>query len=320
MLATRITELFGIEHPIIGGCLQAISRAPFVAAIANAGALGVLSSATFANKEDLRAEIRKVKDLTDRPFAVNVSLFPARRPISVEEFIDVVIEEEVPVLETSGRSPRPYVERIRQGNVKFVHKCARVRDAVSVERLGVDAVTIVGWECGGHPGLDDATTLVLVPRVVDSVTVPVIAGGGFADGRGLVAALALGAEGVVMGTRFLATQECPLHPNVKEWLVKASENDTVVIQRSIQSNTRVMKTAAAEKVLAMEARGASLEELLAVVAGEHGRRVAFAGELEAGVLPCGEAVGLVYDVPTVKDLIDRIIAEAEAVRNRLAAL
>ena len=319
MFETRITKLFGIEYPIVGGCMQALSRAEFVAAISNAGALGVLASAMFSDREVFRAEIRKVKDLTDKPFAVNLSLFPAKRPLAVEEYIDVALEEGVPVLETSGRSPKPYVDRIRQGRAKFMHKCARVRDAVSVARLGADAVSIVGFECGGHPGMDDVTTLILVPLVVDAVAIPVIAGGGFVDGRGLVAALALGAEGVLMGTRFMATKECPAHENVKEWLLAASESDTVIVQRSIQSNARVIRNAAARRVLELEARGASLAELLAVVGGEHGRRVALDGEIDAGTLACGEAVGLIRDVPTVAELVERIIAQAEQVRARIAA-
>lgn len=317
MFETRITKLFGIKYPIIGGCMQGLSRAEFVAAISNAGALGIIASAIFLRKEELRDEIRKMKDLTDQPFAVNVNLFPTVRPISVEEYIDVVIEEGVPILETSGRSPKAHMERIKQGGVKFMHKCARVRDAVSIERLGADAVSIVGFECGGHPAMDDVTSLILVPLAVDSVSIPVIAGGGFVDGRGLVAALALGAEAVVMGTRFMATKECPAHDNVKEWMLKASETDTTIIQRSIQSNSRVMKNAAALKVLEMEGRGASLEDLLTIIGGEHGREVIQKGEIDAGTLACGEAVGLIRDIPTVREMVQSVMRQAGEVRGRV---
>ena len=316
MIQTRITRLFGIEHPIIAGCMLGLSRAELVAAVSNAGALGILASATFENQEDLRREIRKTKNLTDKPFAVNINLFPTMRPVDTEGFIDVSIEEGVQILETSGRSPKAYVERIKRGGVKFMHKCARVRDAISCEKLGVDAVSIVGFECGGHPGLEDITTLILVPLTVDSVSIPVIAGGGFVDGRGLVAALALGAEGIVMGTRFLATKECIAHENVKKWVLEASEGDTMIIQRSIQSNVRVAKNAVATRFAEAEARGASLQELLQMIS-PRGREALLNGDLDAGTFACGQAAGLIRDLPTVGDLVRSIVQQAEEVRGRL---
>jgi nitronate monooxygenase len=207
---------------------------------------------------------------------------------------------------------------IRQGKAKFIHKCARVRDAIKVASLGADAVSIVGFECGGHPGMDDVTTLILAPLTVDSVSIPVVAGGGFVDGRGLIAALALGADGIVMGTRFMATKESAAHPNVKEWMLKAGEADTVVIQRSIRSNSRVAKTPPAIKVAEMEARGATLEELMSVIGGGQGRQAMFEGKIEAGTMACGEAVSLIRDIPTVQEVVERIISEADAIRQKLA--
>ncbi len=320
MFETRITKLFGIKYPIVGGCMQGLSRAEFVAAISNAGALGIVVSSVCPTKQALRDEIRKTKDLTDRPFAVNINLFPTVRPVSIEEYIDASIDEGAAIIETSGRSPAPYVARIRQGNVKFMHKCARTRDVVAPERLGADAVSIVGFECGGHPGMDDVTTMVLVPLAAQAVKIPVIAGGGFVDGRGLMAAIALGAEAVVMGTRFMATKECPAHDNVKQWMVQAAETDTTIIQRTIQSNNRVMKNIASVRVLEMETRGAPLEELLTVIAGEHGRELLASGAMDAGTLSCGEAVGLIRDIPSVAELVERIMGEATAVKRKIAEL
>lgn len=316
-IETRITKLFGIKYPIICGCMQSITTGDFVATISNAGGMGIIASAIFPSKELLRDEIRKTKDLTDKPFAVNVNLFPTARPVSIEEYIDVVLEEGVAVIETSGRSPKPYLERIRQGKAKFMHKAARARDAVSAERLGVDAVSIVGVECAGHPGMDDITTMVLVPLTAKMVSIPVIAGGGFVNGGGLIAALALGAEAIIMGTRFLATKECPLHDNVKEWMLKATECDTMIIQRTIQSNTRVMTNGAARQCLEMESRGATLQELLPVISGERGRDVIQKGQLDAGTFAVGQAVGLIDDVPTVREVVESIMREAEAALKKI---
>ncbi|MDO8670202.1 MAG: nitronate monooxygenase [Dehalococcoidia bacterium] len=317
-MKTRITELFGIEHPIIGGAMGSISTATLVAAQSNAGILGIMVSVMHQTKDALRQEIRKCKSLTDKPFAVNINLFPSSSGLKAEDYIEVVLEEEVPIIETSGRSPEPYISLIRQGKAKYMHKCARIRDAVKVQSLGADAVEIVGFECGGHPGMEDITTIVIAPLTADAVSIPLIVGGGIADGRGLIAALALGADGVIMGTRFLATQECPIHPNVKEWMTKATETDTTIVQRSVRSNSRVIKNEAALKCLEMEARGASLEELMTVIAGSHNRKVAQEGQMNAGTFACGEIVGLIKDVPTVKEVVDRIMRQAKEVQRRLS--
>ena len=316
-MKTRITELLGIKYPIIQGALQLLARAELASAVSNAGGLGVIAAASFTNAEELREEIRKTKSLTDQPFAVNFSLMPTQRPLAWEEFMTVALEEGVSILETSGRSPEPYMELLRSARVKVMHKVARIRDARTAEGLGVDAVSIVGYEAGGHPGMEDIGSLVLIPSAVDSLKIPVIAGGGIADGRGLVAALALGAEGVVMGTRFMASKECPIHSKLKELLQQTSETDTMMIERSIRNAARVIRTDFSQKVLDMEAKGATLEELLPMLAGERIKRSYASGATDDSIIYCGQGVGLIHDIPTVREIIDGIISEAKVIKERL---
>ena len=317
MFKTRITELFGIKYPIIAGAMQLLSRAELVAAVSNAGGLGLLASTTFENKEELREEIRKTKSLTDKPFGVNLNLFPMMRQRSVEEDIDLFIDEGVGIVESSGASPEPYVPLLKEAGIKIIHKVPAVRFARKAESVGVDAVTIVGFECAGHPGMDDVTSLILVPLTVDAVKIPVAAGGGFCDARSFVAALALGADGVVMGTRFVATHECIAHPKIKEWLVTAKETDTTLIDRSLGLPMRVIKNKPAEKALEMDKRGASLEELLTVISGELGRKAWMKGDIDAGVVSLGMAIGRIHEIVSVKEVIDGIIEEAKAICKRL---
>jgi len=318
MFKTRVTQILGIEYPIIGGTMQWLSVAKLVAAQSNAGCLGVLSSATHSSKEDLKKEIRKVKALTDKPFAVNVSLFPSMRPFPVEDVIDAAHEEGVTIIETSGRSPEPYIERIRKPGVIHIHKCARVRDAKKAEALGADIVTVVGFECAGHPSADDVPAMVLIPRVVDAVKVPVVAGGGIADGRGFVAALALGAEGVIMGTRFVATQECEIHQRFKEALEAADITDTVLVCRSFGEQVRLYRNGLARQILEMERGGVGLEEILPLMSGLRGLEAYIKGDLDAGVFPIGQSAGLVKKVKTVKEVVDDIFDEARQVWERMA--
>ncbi|MGQ9572126.1 MAG: NAD(P)H-dependent flavin oxidoreductase [Dehalococcoidia bacterium] len=318
MFQTRITKLFNIKYPIICGGMYWISRAELIAAMANAGGLGFMAAATFEKLDDLRAEIRKARDLTDGPIGLNINLFPALRPQPIEAWVEVACEEKIPVVETSGRSPEAIVEPLHAGGVKIMHKVPGARYARTVERLGCDAVCVVGYECGGHPGMDEVTTLVMVPATVDAVNIPVVAGGGFADGRGLVAALALGAEAVLMGTRFMATKECRGHPAWKEFLVNAKETDTAYIMKSINNPSRVIKNAVATKVMEMEARGTTLEELIPVIAGQGGA-VFDDGKIDSQLASAGQAVGLIHDVPSVKELIDRMVEEAIQIRDRLNA-
>lgn len=321
MFKTRVTELLGIEHPIMQGAMAHVSCPELAAAVSNAGGLGTLTSASCQSKEELRDQVRKTKSLTDRPFAVNLSLFPTLRPVSNDEFIDMLLEERVPAVETSGtRAPDQYIDRLKQGNIKCVHKCTTVRHALSAQRAGADAVTLVGFEQGGAMGPVDITTLVLIPLAVDALDVPVIAAGGIGDARGFAAALALGAEGVVMGTRFLMTKEAPIHANVKDWMLKSTTSDTVVVQRSIGNPHRVLRNPAVEKVLEMEARGATLEELTPLIRGENTERLYREGDLDVGIPFAGQVVELITELKTCKDVIAEIVSGAQEILGKLSAV
>ncbi|MFC1915002.1 NAD(P)H-dependent flavin oxidoreductase [Chloroflexota bacterium] len=318
MFKTRVTEMLGIEHPIICGGLNLISGAELTAAVSNAGGLGIFTSAHLETPEALRDEIRKTKSLTDKPFGVNISLFPAVKPIPNREFVEVIVEEGVKVVESSGmQPPTEYVPRLKEGKVTIIHKAATVRHALKGQGIGADIVAIVGMENGGATGMEDVSTSILVQALVDVARVPVIAGGGFADGRGLVAALAFGAEGIIMGTRFMATRECPIHPKYKEWLINATERDTTLIMRSIKNTHRVLKNKASAEIQELEARGASLEEMMPLIGHDSYEKVAIDGELDHGQALAGEVVGLIHDIPTVKELIDRIITEAQIITQRI---
>ncbi len=317
MFNTRITEMLGIEYPIIQGAMHWLSRAELVSAVSNAGGLGIISSLTFPNTKELREEIKKTKSLTDKPFAVNITLLPTIRPVNYEEYITAAIEEGVNIIETAGRNPRPYMKLLKDAGVKVMHKVARVRDVITAERVGVDAVTIVGFEEAGHPGMDDVASSVLIPVAADSVNIPVIAAGGFGDARGFVAALALGAEGVLMGTRFMISKECPLHPKIKEWLLNATEKDTLMIMRSINNPERVVKTSFAQSILQQEEKGASLEELLPMISGLRQKQALDNGDVDEAMVPCGQVVGLIHETPGVKEIVEGIIAEARLIGQRL---
>jgi len=319
MFTTRITELFGIKHPIIQGGMMWISRAELVAAVSNAGGLGILTAFTFPTVEELAAEIEKTRQLTDRPFGVNITLLPTLRPVDIDGYLDTVISSGVRIVETAGRSPEPYMERLKAAGVKVIHKCTAVRFARTAQRIGCDAVSIDGFECAGHPGEEDVTSLVLIPLTVDAVDIPVIASGGFGDGRGLVAALALGAEAVNMGTRFMATKEAPGHARVKELLLTASERDTVLLLRSFRNTMRMLKNPTAEKVLELEKQGADIHQLESLISGRAGLKMLESGDVDSGLLSVGQVVGLIHEIPTVKELIDKIIKEAEEVASRIAA-
>jgi nitronate monooxygenase len=259
-----------------------------------------------------------MREMTEKPFGVNLSMLPElTRGDRTEEILHVLLEERVPVIETSGRSPEPFIRELKKGGIKLIHKVPSVRFARKAESIGADAVTIVGFECGGHPGMDEITTFVLVPALASAVKIPIVAGGGIADARGFLAALALGADGVVMGTRFVATHECPAHPKIKEWFTGAAETDTMMIQRSIRNAARVMKNKAAEKTLSLEKRGASLEELLTVISGMIGQKALLEGDLEAGIIACGQCVGLIKEVKSVKEVIQEIIRGAESILKDL---
>ena len=318
---TRITEDFGIEHPIIQGGMMWVSQPELVAAVSNAGGFGVLTALTFETAEGLADAIARTRALTDKPFGVNVTFLPTLIPKDYGSLIDVIVDEGIGIVETAGRNPEPYLEHIKKGGAKVVHKCTSVRFAKKAESIGCDYVSIDGCECAGHPGEEDITSLVLIPLTVDSINIPVIASGGFADARGLVAALALGAEAMNMGTRFVATKEAPAHDKVKQWYVDASETDTIYVMRSLRNTERVLRNEIAEKVVELEARGAGIAELAPLVTGKNGLRLLKDGEIDVGLMPAGQSVGLVHDVPTVRELIDTIIAEAQQiVGTRLAGM
>jgi len=297
--------------------MQAITRAELVAAVANAGCFSCIPAATFGTPEELKDEIEKTKDLTDKPFGVNVSLFPGMAPVPHEILVDTVLESGVKILETAGRSPEPYRDRIKGSGVVHIHKCARVRDAAKVDRLGVDIASIVGTECGGHPSMEWVASLVLVPQAVDAVKIPLIAGGGFSDGRSLVAALALGADGVNMGTRFMGTKEAPVHDVFKQKMVESSETSTMLVMESIRNVSRVIRNPWAEKVLEMEKEGASLEDLMPYIGGQVTRKGWEEGNLDEGLYSMGQCVGRIRDIPSVAELVKRIIDEAKEVKGRL---
>lgn len=309
--------MLGIEYPIIQGAIQWLSRAELVSAVSNAGGLGVISSLTFPTAKELQQEIKKTKSMTDKPFAVNVTMLPTMRPVNYEEYFNTVIEAGVNIIETSGRSPEPYMKLLKDAKVKIMHRATRVRDIRTAERVGVDAVTIVSFEAAGHPGIEDVTSMVRIPIAVDAVKIPVIAAGGIADARGFVAALALGAEGVLMGTRFLASKECNVHPKIKEWLLQLGETDTMMIQRSIKNAARVVRTDYTQRVLEMEGKEATLEELLPLISGDKQKAAYISGDVSNAVMTVGQVVGLIHEIPSIKEIIEGMIAEAKLIGQRL---
>jgi len=320
-MKTRITELFGIEHPIIQGGMHYVGFAELAAAVSEAGGLGIITGLTQRTPELLAREIAKARDLTDKPFGVNLTFLPGFESPPYPEYIAAIIEGGVKVVETAGRSPEQYMAALKAGGIKVIHKCTSVRHSLKAERIGCDAVSVDGFECGGHPGEDDVPNFILLPLAAEKLKIPFVASGGMADGRSLVAALALGADGMNMGTRFIATKEAPVHQNVKDAIVKATELDTRLVMRPLRNTERVMTNAAVEKILEIEReKGASLgiEDIRELVGGIY-PRVMQQGEMEAGAWSCGMVAGLIHDVPSVKELIDRIMGEAEGIiRRRLA--
>jgi nitronate monooxygenase len=313
MISTRFTETFGVREPVVQGGMQWVAKAELVSAVANAGALGFLSALTQPTPEALAAEIERCRSMTDQPFGVNLTVLPSINPPPYAEYRQVIIDSGVGVVETAGSNPVEHVEHLRAAGVKVIHKCTSIRHALKAERLGVDAVSIDGFECAGHPGEDDVTSLILVPRAAEVLSVPVLASGGFADGRGLAAALALGADAVSMGTRFLCTAEAPVHGDVKTWMVDADETSTELILRSLRNTHRVAANVVSRDTVRKLAEGASFDEVRDLVAGARGRMVYETGDVEYGVWSCGLVLGLIHDIPSVAELIGRIVEEAEAI-------
>jgi nitronate monooxygenase len=316
MIKTRITELFGIERPIVQGGLMWIARAELAAAVGNAGGIGFMTALTFEDAEDLRAEIRKCREMTDKPFGINLTFLPSLRTIDYPAYIKVCIEEGIKFIETAGRNPEPYMDQLKAAGIKVVHKCTSVRHAIKAEKIGCDVVSIDGFEAAGHPGEDDVTSLILIPLTRDAISLPIIASGGFADGRGLVGCLGLGADGMNMGTRFVATKEAPVHENVKQALVNHGERDTRLIMRTLRNTERVLHNLIVDKVLDIESKGdTKIEDIAPFVSGMVGKEMLDDGEMEKGVLSAGQSMGLVKDIPSCRELFDRIMAEAEAIIN-----
>jgi nitronate monooxygenase len=321
MFKTRITDMLGIEYPIIQGGMLWLSTAEIAAAVSDAGGLGIISALSFDTKRDLKEEIRKCRDLTDKPFGVNIPMLPdVLLREKTEDYFDAVAEAGVPVVETAGGNPEPYVATLQECGVKVIHKVPAVRYGLTGERIGVDAVTIVGFECAGHPGMDDVTTFILVQKAARALDIPVIAGGGICNAAGFVAALALGAEGVFMGTRFMLTYESMIHPVVKETLLRATELDTMMVDRTIENAMRVVKNDAAMRTLQMEECGATVEELLPVIRGEEGLRAYRDGDVNAGLIACGQVIGLIDSLKTIPEVINDIVSGAHDIYTRLGSV
>ena len=322
-MKTRITEMLGIEHPIIQGGMHHVGFAEMAAAVSNAGGLGIITGLTQGTPEKLAAEIARCKTMTDKPFGVNITFLPSVTPPDYPGLIQTVIDAGVKVVETAGNNPAPYMPMLKEAGIKVIHKCTAVRHALKAEKVGCDAVSVDGFECGGHPGEDDIPNFILLPRAADELTIPFVSSGGMADARSLVASLAMGAEGMNMGTRVIATKEAPVHDNVKAAILAASELDTRLVMRPLRNTERVLANSAVERLLEKEkALGDDIkfEDILPEVAGVY-PRIMREGDMDAGAWSCGMVAGLINDVPTVQELMDRIMTEADSLINqRLANL
>ncbi len=322
-MKTRITELLGIEHPIIQGGMHFVGLAEMAAAVSNAGGLGIITGLTQGTPEKLATEIARCQDMTDKPFGVNMTFLPSASPPDYPGLFKVIVESGVKVVETAGNNPSEWLPMLKDADIKVVHKCTSVRHALTAERIGCDAISVDGFECGGHPGEDDVTNFILLPRAAEELKIPFVASGGMADARSLVAALAMGADGINMGTRFIATEEAPVHQNVKQALVDASERDTRLIMRGLRNTERVLINPGVERLIAKEKElGADIkfQDIMPEVAGVY-PKVMEDGDMEAGAWSCGMVAGLIHDIPTVQELVDRIMSKAEDIINdRLAGI
>ncbi len=312
-MKTRITEQLGIQYPIVQGGMQGVGVAELVAAVSNAGGLGTLTALTQPTPAALAAEIVRCRAMTNRPFAVNLTILPTITPPPYDEYLETIIASGVKIIETAGNNPKDFVPRLKKHGITIVHKCTSVRHALSAERHGVDIVSIDGFECAGHPGEDDTPGLILIPAAARALRIPIIASGGIGTGAGMAAALALGAEGINMGTRFMCTREAPVHDNIKQALMRATERDTNLIFRTMRNTARVLKNAVSDEVVAIERRpgGASFEEIKHLVAGAKGRQALRSGDVDAGIVSAGMVVALIDDAPTCAELIERIVRECQ---------
>ena len=322
-MKTRLTQMFGIKHPIVQGGMQWVGRAELAAAVSNAGALGTLTALTQPSPEALAQEINRCREMTDRPFAVNLTILPTIKPIPYEEYLDAIVTSNVRIVETAGRNPEPWMPLFKASGITVIHKCTSIRHALKAEALGCDIVSVDGFECAGHPGEDDVTNLILLPLAARRLRIPFIASGGFGDSRGLAAALAMGADGINMGTRFLATREAPVHERVKQRIVEASELDTALIFRTLRNTARVFRNGVAQEVLDIEAHPGEtrFEDLAPLVKGVRGRELFETGDLEHGIWTAGMVIGLIDDIPGCSELVERIVTGAEElIRGRLTEL
>ena len=322
-MKTKITELFGIEHPIIQGGMHYVGFAELAAAVSNAGGLGIITGLTQKTPADLANEIARCHDMTDKPFGVNITFLPIVQSPDYPGYVKAIIDGGVKIVETAGNNPQEYLPPLKDAGVKVIHKCTAVRHALKAQRIGCDAASIDGFECGGHPGEDDIPNMILLPRAADELEIPFVASGGMADARSLVASLAMGAEGMNMGTRFIATKEAPVHENVKQAIVDASELDTRLIMRSLRNTERVLSNAAVDRLLEKEktlGKDLGFADIMDEVAGVY-PRIMLEGDMDAGAWSCGMVAGLIHDIPTCKELLDRIMAEAEVlISSRLSSV
>ena len=320
-MKTKFTELTGVKYPIMSGGMMWVSTKELVSAVANAGGFGVMTGLSFGTPELMVEEIRKLKDLTDKPFGINITFLPTLKPVPYADFVDAALAEGITIFETAGRSPEDVMPALKKAGAKVIHKCTSLKHALKAQKLGVDMISVDGFECAGHPGEDDVTSLVLLPIVAAALDIPVIASGGFGDGRGLVAAMALGAEGINMGTRFLATKEAPVHENIKNNLVNSSEKDTKLILRTLKNTARVLNNKTSSLVVDMEAEGKGIMELAPHLSGLKGKEALETGDLENAILTAGQVTGLIHDIPSVADLLETIVADAKRIiNNRLPSM
>jgi nitronate monooxygenase len=321
-MKTRITELLGIRYPIVQGGMMWVGRAELAAAVSNAGALGTITALTQPTPEALSVEIDRVRSMTSEPFAVNLTILPTIKPVPYDEYVQAIVESGVKIVETAGRNPESYLPAFKAAGIKVIHKCTSVRHALKAEAIGCDAVSVDGFECAGHPGEDDVPNLVLLPAAASQLRIPMLASGGIADARGMVAALALGADGINMGTRFMATREAPIHENVKRQLLEHDERNTALIFRTLKNTSRIFRNAVAEQVLDLERRqNTTFADLKPLVSGERGRRIYETGDTDDGTFPAGLAIGLIHDIPTCEELVTRMIAQArDLIHRRLATM
>jgi len=322
-MKTRITELLGIEHPVVQGGMQWVGLAELASAVSNAGGLGILTGLTQATPDDLLKEIERCKAMTDKPFGVNLTILPTIKPVPYDDYARAIVDSGVKIVETAGRNPEPYLPMFKAAGIKVIHKCTSIRHSLKAEKIGCDAVSVDGFECAGHPGEDDVTNMILLPLAARRLKIPFLASGGLGDGRGLAAALAMGADGINMGTRFMVTKEAPIHDNVKQRMIEATELDTALIYRSLRNTARVFKNSVAEKVIEIESRAGEtkFEDIQPLVQGVKGRNLFDGGDLDEGIWSAGMVVGFIDDNPSCEELVTRIVAEAEdIIKNRLAGM